>query len=115
MTRAVSLANLPRPVGSRPRNPPGVNLPLGRPAPNFGTGLACQDPHWDPNWWFAPDRDLGLSGDDAEHAKTLCKSRCPALHECLAWALATGEPHGVWGGMDPQERHKVRWNLRRPA
>lgn len=115
LQQATSLAGLPRPVGSRPTNPPNMHLPLGRPAPNFGLGLACQDPHWDPGWWFAPDRDLGLTGDDAEHAKKLCKTSCPALHECLAWALATGEPHGVWGGMDPGERRRVRRNLRRSA
>jgi WhiB family redox-sensing transcriptional regulator len=115
MTRATSLAGLAKPVGNLHR-PPGVNLPLGRPAPDFGAGLPCQDhEQYDPNIWFAPDRELGLDLKDAEHAKKLCKSRCPALHECLAWALATGEVHGVWGGMLPQERYKVRRNLRRPA
>lgn len=115
LPQATSLGGLPRSVGSRPKNPPGVNLPLGRLVPDFGPGLACQDPDVDPGWWFAPDPALGLTGDDAAHAKKLCKSGCPALHECLAWALATGEPHGIFGGMDPRERHKIRRNLRRSA
>ncbi|MHA6798615.1 WhiB family transcriptional regulator [Bounagaea algeriensis] len=45
----------------------------------------------DPDLWFAETpRDL-------EKAKTLCAD-CPIKAECLAGALARGEPWGVWGG-----------------
>ncbi|GAB2732254.1 hypothetical protein GCM10027174_00960 [Salinifilum aidingensis] len=45
----------------------------------------------DPDLWFAETpREL-------EKAKTLC-AECPIKAECLAGALARGEPWGVWGG-----------------
>jgi WhiB family redox-sensing transcriptional regulator len=33
---------------------------------------------------------------------------CPVVRECLAWALKTGETHGVWGGMLPRQRRRVK-------
>lgn len=35
--------------------------------------------------------------EDVELAKALCTA-CPLRAECLAGALARGEPWGVWGG-----------------
>jgi WhiB family redox-sensing transcriptional regulator len=108
MTRATSLGSLAKPVGNLHR-PPGVNLPLGRPAPNFGAGLACQDHrNHDPNIWFAPDRDLGLTLDDAAEAKRICRDHCPALHECLAWGVVHQEPHGIWGGLSELDRRRLK-------
>ncbi len=53
-----------------------------------GVGLPCRA---DPDLWFAETpREL-------EKAKTLCAD-CPIKAECLAGALARGEPWGVWGG-----------------
>ena len=45
----------------------------------------------DPDLWFAE------SPRDLEQAKALCAD-CPIKAECLAGALARGEPWGVWGG-----------------
>jgi WhiB family redox-sensing transcriptional regulator len=42
-------------------------------------------------------------------AKATCR-RCPVRVECLEHALATRDPHGVWGGMNEAER---RAELRR--
>jgi WhiB family redox-sensing transcriptional regulator len=36
-------------------------------------------------------------------AKAVC-SGCPVRGECLAWALATDERLGVWGGKSERER-----------
>lgn len=41
-------------------------------------------------------------------AKAVCAT-CPVRAECLAWALDTRDPHGVTGGLTPEER----WLLRR--
>lgn len=55
-------------------------------------------------WW--PDaRDLHSSGTRA--AVAAC-GRCPACAECLAYALASGERSGVWGGTLPAERRSMR-------
>jgi WhiB family redox-sensing transcriptional regulator len=64
----------PFPVGSR--NPPEPKL-------------ACQ--RHDPDLWFAE------SPADTARAQALCAG-CPVRAECLAGALARGEPYGVWGG-----------------
>ncbi|MDO8391039.1 MAG: WhiB family transcriptional regulator [Actinomycetota bacterium] len=40
-------------------------------------------------------------------AKTYCR-RCDVQAECLAYALATGESHGVWGGLDQIEIRRIR-------
>ncbi|MDQ3708844.1 MAG: WhiB family transcriptional regulator [Actinomycetota bacterium] len=39
-------------------------------------------------------------------AKTIC-ARCPVRQECLSWALAIREPHGVWGGRSESERKQL--------
>ena len=36
-------------------------------------------------------------------AKAICR-RCPAIRECLEYALRVREPYGVWGGRSEDER-----------
>lgn len=36
-------------------------------------------------------------------AKMICDS-CPVRSDCLDYALAIREPHGIWGGLTEQER-----------
>lgn len=40
-------------------------------------------------------------------AKEIC-ARCPVRRECLAFALATREPHGIWGGLNEVERRQLQ-------
>jgi WhiB family redox-sensing transcriptional regulator len=40
-------------------------------------------------------------------AKTVC-ARCVVRSECLALALATRQPYGIWGGTSPEERTTLR-------
>jgi WhiB family redox-sensing transcriptional regulator len=47
----------------------------------------------------------------ARAAKAICAS-CPVQSECLAFALDTGQPEGVWGGMDAGERRRLRRRIR---
>jgi hypothetical protein len=52
------------------------------------------------------DPDLFFAEDDpaaAAAAKAICGT-CPVRVPCLAFALATREPHGVWGGLTAEER-----------
>ena len=56
---------------------------------------------------FFPIGATGPAAWQAEAAKTVCR-RCPALNECLAWALAAGVEHGVWGGHTEEERRSLR-------
>lgn len=56
----------------------------------------------DPELFF-PISPAGASADQAERAKAVC-GRCRVRRECLQFALATRQAHGVWGGMSEQER-----------
>lgn len=55
----------------------------------------------DPDAWY-PDK-----GDNIRAAKELCR-RCPVRVPCLELALERTEPHGLWGGLTPRERRKIR-------
>ena len=47
-------------------------------------------------------------------AKAICAG-CPVRAECLEWALATREPHGVWGGYSEIERRQILVGKRRAS
>jgi WhiB family redox-sensing transcriptional regulator len=55
----------------------------------------------DPELWFP------LGNTSTEAAKAICR-RCPARDACLAWAVAAGADHGIWGGLDEDERRALR-------
>jgi WhiB family redox-sensing transcriptional regulator len=42
----------------------------------------------------------------AERAKAIC-ARCPVRGECLAYALATRQKYGIWGGATAEERRTM--------
>lgn len=47
-------------------------------------------------------------------AKSICVG-CPVIDRCREGALATREPHGVWGGLDERERHNAIRRARRAS
>lgn len=46
--------------------------------------------------------------------KAICDA-CPVRAECRDWALATREPYGIWGGLDEEERRRIRVRDRRAS
>ena len=56
----------------------------------------------DPNLWFIEER-----GGSYEEARAVCAT-CAVTTECLQWALDTRTDHGVFGGLDPRQRRKLR-------
>ncbi len=57
-----------------------------------------------------PDVDFFVSPEDApgvERATAVCAS-CPVAAECLAFAIETNQPDGIWGGMTATERSRLR-------
>ncbi|MGW4488399.1 WhiB family transcriptional regulator [Amycolatopsis sp. NPDC004368] len=40
-------------------------------------------------------------------AKAVCH-RCPVREACLAWAMATGQDAGIWGGLNELERRVLK-------
>jgi WhiB family redox-sensing transcriptional regulator len=55
----------------------------------------------DPDLFF-PER-----GVPTREAKAVC-SGCVVREECLEYALANGEKHGIWGGTSERERRGIR-------
>jgi WhiB family transcriptional regulator, redox-sensing transcriptional regulator len=75
------------------------------PRTDWREDAACQSA--DPELFF-PVSSTGPSRDQAERAKAVC-AVCPVRRECLQFALATQQAHGVWGGMSEHERrHEPR-------
>jgi WhiB family transcriptional regulator, redox-sensing transcriptional regulator len=60
----------------------------------------------DPELFF-PVSTTGPSAVQIRQAKEIC-ARCPVRQPCLAYALATGQQFGIWGGLDETERHLLR-------
>ena len=58
----------------------------------------------DPELFFAEgDPSSPAVIGQAEEARAVCAS-CAVRSECLAFAYATGQAHGVWGGLTAAER-----------
>jgi WhiB family redox-sensing transcriptional regulator len=53
--------------------------------------------------FFPVGDDIG----DIARAKAVCAG-CPVADECLAFAIQTNQPEGIWGGTTAQERVKLR-------
>ncbi|MGI8810564.1 MAG: WhiB family transcriptional regulator [Acidimicrobiales bacterium] len=51
---------------------------------------------------FFPETDDGVAA-----AKAICAT-CPVREACLEFALVTRQDDGVWGGIDENERRRIR-------
>ena len=49
----------------------------------------------------------GGAPEQRRKAKAICFG-CQVREACLEDALDRQEPHGIWGGMDPAERRRLR-------
>ena len=56
----------------------------------------------DPDIFF-PVSAHGPGEEDIAQAKEVC-AQCPVRRQCLQFALATHQMHGVWGGTTEEER-----------
>jgi WhiB family redox-sensing transcriptional regulator len=50
--------------------------------------------------------ELFFDPDQWPTARAVCRT-CPVQDECLAYALATREVRGLWGGLSPAERGRL--------
>ena len=71
--------------------------------PDWHDHAACGDA--DPDLFF-PDGYIRSTRAQVKTAKLICRS-CPVRVSCLSWALASGEAHGIWGGLTEEERHRL--------
>jgi len=66
---------------------------------------ACRN--YDPEWWFP----LSKTTETSEEAKKICWSECPARRECLKLSFRYGIPDGIWGGLDAEQRQRIKTHL----
>lgn len=53
-----------------------------------------------------PDAFFPELGESSGPAKRVCRA-CDVRAECLAYALATDQRYGIWGGMSRRDRLRV--------
>ena len=70
---------------------------------DFRLRAACRGV--DPELFF-PVGTSGPAQAQALAAKAVCR-HCAVRLECLSQALSTHQKDGVWGGLDPVERHQL--------
>lgn len=68
------------------------------------SAAACRSA--DPELFF-PVSASGPAREQAAAAKAICAA-CRVRRECLAFAVRTGQLHGVWGGTTEEERAAAR-------
>ncbi|MGP0025527.1 MAG: WhiB family transcriptional regulator [Streptosporangiaceae bacterium] len=61
---------------------------------------------------FDPEAFFPSGDDAAAEARAICAA-CPVRGQCLAYAITADERFGIWGGLDPRQRHTVRRRLER--
>jgi WhiB family redox-sensing transcriptional regulator len=69
---------------------------------NWVVKAACRDSKFDPDWWWGEEES-----DEASNAIGIC-SICPVQPDCLELALKNNEYQGIWGGLTPKQRMRVR-------
>jgi WhiB family transcriptional regulator, redox-sensing transcriptional regulator len=72
---------------------------------------ACR--HVDTELFFPVGRGSRAMAE-TQQAKAIC-ARCPVRQPCLAYALATGQAYGIWGGYDEDERRVLHRQRRESA
>jgi WhiB family transcriptional regulator, redox-sensing transcriptional regulator len=83
-----------------PPRPPLDTAVAGLIRDNWRLLAACRST--DPEL-FVPVSSTGKSLEQAAEAKAVCAC-CLVRRQCLAFALGTRQPHGIWGGMTEEER-----------
>lgn len=67
---------------------------------------ACKGPH--AAVFFPPSQPERRDDREEreERAKAICRG-CPVMRSCLEYAIAIREPHGIWGGLNENERKEL--------
>jgi WhiB family redox-sensing transcriptional regulator len=74
---------------------------------NWRDRAECRKPVHDPETWWPIGTTNPAAVAQANKAKRVCRG-CPVLEACLQGALDTGQDTGIWGGLDEDERRKMR-------
>jgi WhiB family transcriptional regulator, redox-sensing transcriptional regulator len=85
---------------------------LVTPGMDWRSAAACRG--CDPELFFPVSSTGPAIERQVTEAKAVC-ARCPVRAKCLDFALHTGQKHGVWGGLNEQERHFLTAHDGRPV
>lgn len=79
---------------------------LGKSITRYGNQVGCMNA---PNEWFTMDKDANLKNayNNIELVKEIC-DECPVRNLCLAYAIEQQEEYGIFGGLTPGERRKLK-------
>ena len=70
---------------------------------NWKKRAACTGKPYD--WFYTdPQGDYG-------RGRAVC-THCPVQSDCLTYALEIGDEQGLWGGMSPTQRDRIRRGLK---
>ena len=75
--------------------------PVDDTRPGWRDDAACRDA--EPDLFFPDAGDIRSTRAQVKMAKLICRG-CPVSTTCLSWALASGQEHGIWGGLTEDER-----------
>ena len=78
--------------------------------PTANLAAPLTDPRWSDDALCAqtdPDAFFPEKGGATRDAKRVCTS-CDVKAQCLAYALATDQRFGVWGGLSERERRRLK-------
>ena len=74
--------------------------------PDWRLAAECRGPNG--AWFYPPSRPERREERARREAKAkLICSMCAVSRQCLDYALATHEQHGVWGGLTELERREL--------
>lgn len=95
----------------------GQQQPRYTKAPDF-VRPAESDPMWreraacagtNSDVFFGLDGERGPERERREGiAAAFCRTNCPVMLECRAWAMDSGQDSGVWGGLGEEERRSLK-------
>jgi WhiB family redox-sensing transcriptional regulator len=79
---------------------------LGKSISKYGNQVGCMNA---PDEWFTLGKDVNIKNayNNLEMVKKIC-SECPVKNLCLEYALEQQEEFGIFGGLTPGERRRLR-------
>lgn len=77
---------------------------------------ACHGRGYPTDWWFASANGEYMDVLEAQlPGIAICKTQCPVIEECLAYALRWKIDYGAWGGLTTKERRAIRRRASEPT
>jgi len=75
--------------------------------PDFFDHALCSSPDVDRKLFFPEEAEKRGGKTDWSPARAVCE-QCQVKTECAEWSISTGERDGMWGGLSPSQRGRIR-------